>query len=215
MTANHLLCLWPGLARLWLRGEIRSLLVAFGFGGSLNALLVATLIWPEIAPAPLWGSGLAAAALWWLVAGILAWRELPELLAATADDPHKGLFTTAQAEYLKGNWLEAESAVRKLLRQSPRDAEAQLLWAALLRRTARLDRARQALQDLSRLEAASSWQHEIRTERELLRRLTEQQRLASRGGQSPVEPKIAVDDTSDKDATTGAASVSGAAKHAA
>ena len=178
MTAHQLFCLWPGLARLWLRGDFRSLLVAIGFAGLLNSLIAATLIWPEIAPHTLWSGGLAVAALWWMVAGLLAWRELPELLASTADDPFKGLFVAAQAEYLKGNWIEAEASLRKLLRQSPRDAEAQLLWATLMRRTARLDKARQSLQDLSRLDAASPWQHEIRTERELMRRMTEQQRLS-------------------------------------
>jgi hypothetical protein len=50
MTFYRLLCLWPGLARLWLRGDLRGLLAAVGFAGLLNAALVATLIWPEIAP---------------------------------------------------------------------------------------------------------------------------------------------------------------------
>jgi hypothetical protein len=159
--------------------------VAVGFAGLLNAVFAATLVWPEIAPPMVRVGGLAVAALWWMVAGLLAWRELPELQASTAEDPWKGLFVAAQAEYLKGNWIEAESSLRKLLRQSPRDAEAQLLWATLMRRTARLDKARQSLQDLSRLDAASHWQHEIRTERELVRRMTEQQRLASGGRKSP------------------------------
>jgi hypothetical protein len=154
------------------------LLVALAFAVLVNGLVTITLIWPEVAPAPLRNTGLVVAGLWWLAAGILAWRELPELLAATDDDPQKGLFTAAQAEYLKGNWLEAESALRRLLRQCPRDAEGQLLWATLLRRTARLDKARQALQDLSRLDAAAHWQHEIRVERELLRRQAEEERLS-------------------------------------
>jgi hypothetical protein len=180
MTRHHCLCLWPGLARLWLRGEFRSLLVAIGFGGLVNGLIVSTLVWPEIAPFSLWAVGLSFAGLWWLVAGVAAWWELPELRASTAADPYKGLFTAAQAEYLKGNWIEAEAALRKLLRQSPRDAEAHLLWATLMRRTGRLDKARQTLQDFSRLDAARQWQHEIRTERELVRRMTEQERLSHR-----------------------------------
>jgi hypothetical protein len=174
---------------LWLRGEFRSLLVAFGFAGLVNGLIVATLVWTEIAPLALWGAGLIVAGLWWVIAAVAAWRELPELLASTASDPYKGLFTAAQAEYLKGNWIEAEATLRKLLRQSPRDAEAQLLWATLMRRTARLDKARQALHEFARLDAAAHWQHEIRTERELVRRMTEQQRLAS-GGSGSAEPSV-------------------------
>lgn len=178
MTFYRLLCLWPGLARLWLRGEFRGLLAAVGFAALVNGVFVSTLVWPEIAPLTLRSAAIVAAGLWWVIAAAMTLLELPEIVAATDGDPLRGLFVAAQAEYLKGNWIEAESSLRKLLRQNPRDVEAQLLWATLMRRTARLDKARQSLQDLSRLEAASHWQHEIRTERELVRRMTEQQRLS-------------------------------------
>ncbi len=83
----------------------------------------------------------------------------------------------AQTEYLKGNWIEAEAILRKLLRRSPRDVEALLLLATMQRRTGRFDQARQQLQQMSRLDAAQPWHVEIRDQRELLRRKTEQQRL--------------------------------------
>jgi tetratricopeptide (TPR) repeat protein len=230
MTFYRLLCLWPGLARLWLRGEFRGLVAAVGFAGLINAVFISTLIWPEIAPLPLRSAAIVAAGLWWVIAAAMTLLELPEIVAATDGDPLRGLFVAAQAEYLKGNWIEAEASLRKLLRQNPRDAEAQLLWATLMRRTARLDKARQTLQDLSRLEAASLWQHEIRTERELVRRMTEQQRLsqaedvvapateevaaeAETDSVNPVAGKIGV--TSDTAATGSAADSPAARRRAA
>ncbi len=43
-----LLCGWPGLARLWLRGHGVSLVIAVGFSILLNLALVATFQWPEL-----------------------------------------------------------------------------------------------------------------------------------------------------------------------
>ena len=225
MNLYRLLCLWPGLARLWLRGEFRGLIAAVGFAGLLNAVFTSTLIWPEIAPVSLRSAAIVAAGLWWAIAAAMTLLELPEIVAATDGDPLRGLFVAAQAEYLKGNWIEAEASLRKLLRQNPRDAEAQLLWATLMRRTARLDKARQTLQDLSRLEAASLWQHEIRTERELVRRMTEQQLLASGGRESPGTAEAKIDSanpvagkiggTSDTAATDSAADSPAASRRAA
>ena len=177
MIVKRLTCLWPGLARLWFRGEWTGLLTACAFAALVNGLVAATLLWSEVAPDPLRWSAWLVASLWWIAAAVLTLRNLREIASATSGDPHQGLFVAAQREYLRGNWIEAEANLRKLLRRAPRDVESLLLLATIFRRTQRHDDARQQLQQLSRLDAARRWQTELRTERELLRRETEQQRL--------------------------------------
>ena len=94
--------LWPGLPRLWHRGEWSALLTAGGFAVLLNWLLTTTLLWPEVAPVSVRMIGWLGLAVWWPIAVVAALRELPQTLAATDDDPQMGLFISAQAEYLKG-----------------------------------------------------------------------------------------------------------------
>ena len=176
MNVSNFTCLWPGLSRVWFRGSWRSLLVALGFTALVNLLLATTIIWPEVASPTLRAVAFVAAAFWWVVSLTMSLRELPEIVAVTDGDSrrdrHKGLFTRAQSEYLKGNWIETEAVLRKLCHRS-RDCEAMLLLATLLRRTGRADEARHQLQHLARLEAAARWQLEIQRERELLRRQRE------------------------------------------
>jgi len=178
MTLKRLTCLWPGLLRLWYRGQWGGLAVACLFSAAVNVVVASTLLWPEFAPTSLRAAGICLLATWWLVAALLSFRELPEIAASTHDDPYKGLFMAAQTEYLKGNWIEAEAHVRKLLRRRPRDVESLLLLATLKRRTRRWDEARRQLQYMARLDAAAAWQVEIRTERELQRRELERRRIA-------------------------------------
>ncbi len=45
----HAMAWWPGFSRLWHRGEIYSLVIAFLFATILNLALAATLVWPELA----------------------------------------------------------------------------------------------------------------------------------------------------------------------
>jgi len=145
-----------------------SLATAITFGGAVNLLLVSATLWPDVLPP-------AARACAWLAiggAGIAsAWRTnriLPDWHKRVVDD--RGLFPQAQAEYLRGHWLEAESLLQNLRRESRDDVEAQLLWATLLRRTKRFDEAETALDALEQLEAAEPWRWEMNSERRLLRR---------------------------------------------
>lgn len=59
-----LLCGWPGLSRLWLRGHGPSLLIAVGFSILLNLALVSTFLWPALL-------GEAFPALAWPVIGLV------------------------------------------------------------------------------------------------------------------------------------------------
>ena len=177
MIVKRLTCLWPGLPKLWYSGGWSGLLTACAFGALVNGLIASSLLWPEVAPTALRMVALSAAILWWITAGILALRDLPALASDEGGAVNQGLFGLAQTEYLKGNWIEAEAHLRRLLRKRPHDVESLLLLATLQRRTNRGDQARQQLQQLSRLEAAKVWQVEIRCERELLRRDLERRRM--------------------------------------
>lgn len=89
------------------------------------------------------------------------------------------LFSTAQTEYLKGHWFEAEAALKVLLSRNARDAEARLLWVSVLRRTGRLEAALRQLKALSRLETADVWALEIRHERRRVVRMLKERKSAA------------------------------------
>ena len=159
-------CFWPGLPRLWCRGEWPSLAAAVAFGGALNLVLVSSFVWPELLPSSLvlagWLLVLAACS----ISALRAYRSLPELLCVAGVDD-RGLFIRAQGEYLKGHWYEAESSLQQLLSRSPHDVDAGLMLATLYRHTRRYDEALAWLERLDRLEAAERWQWEIARERQL------------------------------------------------
>ena len=54
-------------------------------------------------------------------------------------------------EYLRGNWLEAESLLQRLIRESARDFDVHLLLATLYRRTRRYDEASSRPQGLGEI----------------------------------------------------------------
>ncbi len=159
-------CFWPGLPRLWLRGSWWSLSAAVAFGAAINLVLVSSFVWPELLPPPVMTVG------WLLVAGIAvlsalrSYRLIPDLLSTERVDD-RGLFIQAQGEYLQGHWFEAESILQRLLRRSPRDADACLMLATLYRHTRRHEDATLSLERLERLEGADRWRWEIARERQL------------------------------------------------
>jgi hypothetical protein len=167
-TASLITCLWPGLPQLWWRGQWQALGTALVFGIAVNLALMSTFIWPEMLPGHLKVIGwIAIVGVW----GFFVWRGaavLPNLAGNSVDDKNQGLFVSAQAEYLKNHWLEAESLLEQVLRRDPRDVEAHLMRATLLRRTARDREAELALSDLERMSGAERWRLEIARERRLL-----------------------------------------------
>jgi thioredoxin-like negative regulator of GroEL len=173
-TAPLILSVWPGLARLWLRGQWTSLASAIGFGCLLQLALVLTFVWPQLLSQDFPPLAVPTAA-WLLVVGfwIGGFRSsiaLRRQIAREANgDPLavEPLLRQVQVEYLKGHWIEAETLLRQLLGQRPADVEAQLLLATLYRRTQRHDEARKQLDALTRLPAAGRWIEEI--DRELKR----------------------------------------------
>jgi hypothetical protein len=158
-----LTCLWPGLAELWLVGCWSGLLQAVGFALLLNGALATTLVWTELLSAETRLAAWAAVALLWLMGAWSAWR-----FTLNRREPDGDLFSSALSEYLQGNWFAAEALLERLVKNDPRDIEARLLWATLLRRTGRLQEARTALDRLARSPGTEKWDLEIRREKVLM-----------------------------------------------
>ncbi len=168
--SSWLLCLWPGLARLWTRGEWPSLIFAVAFGILLNLALISSLRWPELL-----GAGFPTL-IWpiltgiWVVSALVARHEL-KILNARRNSAEEAaavpdtLFIQAQREYLKRNWDAAETMLRRRLQFRPRDAEARLLLATIYRRRQRWAEATEELDTLQRFDESEGWQFEIAAER--------------------------------------------------
>ena len=165
---------WPGLARLWLRGQWQGLGTALLFTALLNGLLITTFLWPRVI-----GTGATAVVFnvvgwfvvvcFWGASGWTTWQLLPRWRPGADTRGDDGLFLRAQNEYLQGHWYDAEQLLDRLLLDAPRDADAHLLLAALYRHTRRYEEARQRLAFLERLDHGVRWLFEIAEER---RRLT-------------------------------------------
>jgi len=184
-------CCWPGLSRLWLRGDVGGLLPAVAFAVGINCAL-----WLSFGRNNPLGWGLLATI--WLalitVWGVSTWRSfrrLPEFCRNTSRPEAEGLFIQAQAEYLKGRWFEAEALARQLLRQEPRDVEAQLLLASVYRRMTRFTEAKQRLQAASRSAESARWTWEISAELEILDRIAQEQTEDASGPleRAPITPQ--------------------------
>jgi hypothetical protein len=159
---------WPGLPLLWLRGEWSGLMLAGGFSALVNLAIVATWGWTELLSPPLLGLAWGGVILFWTVSIVTAIVQMPGLLRVPSIEVSQDLFRTAQGEYLKGNWFEAELALNRLLEHDPTDIEAHLMLSTLLRRIGQAHEACQRLDQLVTLEGSARWQLEISRERQLL-----------------------------------------------
>jgi hypothetical protein len=182
-VTSWLLCLWPGLARSWTKGDWPSLALAITFGAMLNLALVTSFKWPELLgdgfPTLIWPI-LAAV---WIVSAMISHHELftrqkrPQTAADLSPVPDT-LFIQAQREYLRGNWADAESLLKRRLQFRSRDVESRLLLATLLRHRYRFVDARVELDTLARFDESEVWKFELERERQLLE--LDQQQLSDR-----------------------------------
>ena len=161
-------CLWPGLPQLWLEGSYSGLALAIGFALLFNLVLVSTCAWTELLSKPLSWSAWSGVGLFWLVSAWLSLRWLRTHQPASPAGEDDALYREAQAHYLRASWFDAEVALGRLLERQPRDADARLLLATLLRHCGRCDEAEAQLRVLEKLDGAVKWQMEIRQERDLL-----------------------------------------------
>lgn len=161
--------LWPGLPRLWARGSWSALAVAVGFAALVNLALLSSLVWSELlAPSVRTACWTAVALVWGISAVFCYGWDRRGQAAGARSGVAQGRFDEAMGHYLQGNWFEAERVLVGLLRQDPRDTEARLMIATLLRHTGRSDEAARQLDQLERLEDARRWEWEIGRERAFL-----------------------------------------------
>ena len=159
--------LWPALPQIWRRGAWSDLAWAVGFGIALNLALLASVIWTELWPEA--GRRLA----WWAIGAIwvasglygVYWARCWSVACSENDG---GLYAEALGEYLRANWFEAEKLLGRLIAANPRDHDARLMLATLLRHTRRWGEAREVLDCLARYDGAGKWEWEIACERQLL-----------------------------------------------
>ncbi len=169
MLAFRAVCFWPGLPSAWHLGLARGLVIAIVFSWCVCGLLLATFVWPAwISIGLLRLLWLAAVSTWLVTSGrnLLCLRSMLETSSTSGAE----MFVTAQAEYLAGNFFEAEAILLEILHQHPRDAEALLLLACVLRRTKRWQAALRRLGQLELIDAAAPWQYEIKREKCLIER---------------------------------------------
>ncbi len=152
--ARWLLWSWPGLEALWLEGSWRALGVAIGFGAVLDLLGAATYVWFELFSSAQLILGWGGLALVWAMSAAISRQQRKRNNARQSAPATQDLFQTAMTEYLRGHWYDAEAAVSRLVAKNPKDIEARLLWATLLRRAGRGVEARAQLKQLERLDGA-------------------------------------------------------------
>ena len=186
--------LWPGLPQLWNDGAWSGLALSIGFALLVDLLLVATLICHELLEPGVLRFGWLALGLAWVSSLVLmGWGERTR--AAQIHAPgQEDLFRRALGEYLKGSWFEAESLCRQVLVGHPRDVDARLLTATVLRRSKRYQAARHELAELERIESAARWRAEIEQEQQLLDELiaSASEPAANLGPHESVNPVSAI-----------------------
>jgi cytochrome c-type biogenesis protein CcmH/NrfG len=162
--------LWPGLNRLWWRGEPAALAVAVAFAILLNLVIWASVDRSTTVPqAWVWVGWLVCLIFWG--AGIWsAGRYDEKQTQRNAAQAQQDLLNRAQAEYLRGSWSEAQAILERQIRHNPDDVEAHLLLSSVFRRSGRVEQSRRRLEHASRLEGADRWRLEIQRERTFLDR---------------------------------------------
>jgi len=160
--------LWPGLARIYCQGAWQGLVWAVGFAALVNVALVVTFVHPGLLPGGTRGLVWLAVVIAWLVGfgRPSAWGSVGQ--PTSRFDPDDRRFQAALDHYLKANWFEAETALKQLLEDEPRDLDARLMLATLYRHTGRLDEAAEELEALRLFEGTHKWELEIRQEWELV-----------------------------------------------
>jgi hypothetical protein len=160
-----ILYVWPGLPQLWMTGSWAALALATVAAASLNFALLSSLAWSELVAPGLRIAVWVATGAVWIGSTLFSVRHSRP---GPLTDPAADAYGEALDYYLKGDWFLAERIVVRLLRSDPRDFDARLMLATLLRHTGRFDEAVEQLDVLGRAEGCGKWDMEIGRERELL-----------------------------------------------
>ena len=165
---------WPGFQKLWLKGDLHSLLISLLFSWVLAIAWLATFVWPEWLVSffsPDWLARLICAALWISIVGASLFSAAGTILNLSNNvglgmSARQHNLELAQELYLQANYFEAERLVRKNLSGETDDVESSLLWIAILRRTRRISQALELISNIDKLDAALPWLSELRSEKE-------------------------------------------------
>ncbi len=177
------LSLWPGFVGVVRRGLWDQLAFALLFGALAQATLFVDFFWSDFPSGRLRASSVVVFLLGWIFLGAVAGGRLKRYEKSLLFDAEGELFLEAQTRYLRGEWFEAECALKSVLKKNPNDAEALLLLATLYRHVKRFSDARRTLATLEKLESADYWRHEICLEKEAIQsdlRELREERLAQR-----------------------------------
>jgi hypothetical protein len=109
----------------------------------------------------------------WGTIGVFGWtrrdtrKKVPN---AQRGDNQRGddLMSEVHEYYLQRNWFEAEKRLKRMIRRNPRDVDARLILASVLRRSDRPEDAASQLDRLERIEGIDRWRWEIDRERRIL-----------------------------------------------
>ena len=141
--------------------------MAIGYSWMICWLLLLTFVWPGWLSVWLSGALWGVAAVYWLyelvklqISGLLPAHAIGEDLTTE--------FALAQAEYLKGNWFDAEAKLLSILEREPDDVSAALLLVGVLRHTGRFRPALRRLEQIELRDAAANWRFEIQRESKLI-----------------------------------------------
>ncbi|MBQ6829383.1 MAG: tetratricopeptide repeat protein, partial [Thermoguttaceae bacterium] len=165
------------------RGLWDQLALALIFGVLAQATLFVNFFWNDYLSAYLRASSGVVFLIAWIFLGAIASGRLKRYEKALLYDADGEIFLEAQTHYLRGEWFEAECALKSVLKKNPQDAEALLLLATLYRHIKRFSEARQTLAALEKLEGADYWRYEIHLEKEAIQtdiRALREERLAAR-----------------------------------
>ena len=185
LAPDRLSCFWPGLAKAWWRGSASALLAALMFGWGLCVLMLATFVWPNWFPSWQVTSCWIGMLIFWVVECVRSNWHYGSMQADAGPVAGDNRFVQAQSEYLKGNWFEAESLLHAILADAPRDAEAHLLLASVLRHSRRWAAALRRLEQLQLLDTSARWRFEIHRERlMIIKRQSEHQESAASENQA-------------------------------
>ncbi|HEX4129334.1 MAG TPA: tetratricopeptide repeat protein [Pirellulales bacterium] len=171
LRSAWILCLWPGLPHLWRRGSWTALAVAVGFSLVFDLLLLSSVVWDEVASPASLRMAWSLLGGFWCGALVFSLRNWPSSVERPIPSSNAGLFPQALLQYLQGNWFEAERLCRQAVLRDPRDGDARLMLATVLRREGRLGEAAEHLDQLASLTAGRKWEQEIADERQRIAEL--------------------------------------------
>lgn len=179
--------LWPGLPQLWSEGDLHHFATALGFTLLLNFSLLTTFVWTGLTAPLLRDAAWLATAVFWFVGTLLNCGRARRETQNSEPEEASGWFPQAMEQYLRGNWLEAEILLERILARNARDVEARLLRATMFRRSGRHKESRKELSRLEALDGAEVWQQEIDRERAKLQAAQEESEIRADEAGEPDE----------------------------